>query len=216
MRHDHVRFPEAGGRAIADSRFQDKEPQKRKRRSAERELHATLSSLNNASTKSPNSRLFPSLLWWLTTAVWAGLMFYFSTSTFGGALTAWLLQQVLSWAHLNLAPDAFAFLHFLLRKLAHLTEYAMFAILLYGSLSGGKGFAWRPRTALRCMALAVAYSLTDELHQAFVPGRGASLADCGIDTAGTALAMLLLYAGHRFVQMRASRRAARNESAAER
>jgi len=172
--------------------------------------------LNNASTKSPDNRHFPSFLWWLTTAVWAGLIFYFSTSTFGGALTVWLLQQVLSWAHLNLAPDAFAFLHFLLRKLAHLTEYAMFAILLYGSLSGGKGFAWRPRTALRCIALAATYSLTDELHQAFVPGRGASLADCGIDTAGTALAMLLLYAGHRFVQMRASRRAARKESAAER
>ena len=216
MRHEQVWPPEAGGRALADSRFQDNEAQKRKSRSAERELHATLSSLNNAPTKSPNSRLFPSLLWWVTTAIWAGLIFYFSTRTFGGEFTVRLLRQVLSWAHLNLAPHAFAFLHFLLRKLAHLTEYAMFAILLYGSLSGGKGFAWRPRTALRCMAIAVTFSLTDELHQAFVPGRGASLADCGIDTAGTALAMLLLYAGHRFVQMRASRRAARKESAAER
>lgn len=172
--------------------------------------------MNSAPTKSSDNRHFPSFLWWLATLGWAGLIFYSSTSTFGGTLTALLLQQVLNWAHISLAPGTFAFLHFLLRKLAHLTEYAMFALLLYGSLSGGKEFAWRPPVALRCIALAVTYSLTDELHQAFVPGRGASLADCGIDTAGAVLAMLLLYAGHRIVQIRASRRAARKESAAER
>ena len=172
--------------------------------------------MNNPSSNGANDRDFALVLWWLTTLGWAGLIFYSSASTFGGTLTALLLQQVLSWAHISLAPGTFAFLHFLLRKLAHLTEYAMFALLLYGSFSGGKEFAWRPRTALRCIALAATYSLTDELHQAYVPGRGASLADCGIDTAGAVLAMLLLYAGHRIAQIRASRRAARKESAAER
>jgi VanZ family protein len=38
---------------------------------------------------------------------------------------------------------------------------------------------------------AAAYSLTDEFHQLFVPGRHASIADCAIDSTGAALAVLL-------------------------
>ncbi len=46
-------------------------------------------------------------------------------------------------------------------------------------------------------AIAAGYSLTDELHQWFVPGRGASLLDCGIDTSGAGIGMLVIYLRHR-------------------
>ena len=55
------------------------------------------------------------------------------------------------------------------------------------------GFRWRPRQASWCVVVASAYSLTDELHQVFSPGRHASLIDCGIDTTGAAIAMVLVY-----------------------
>jgi VanZ family protein len=171
--------------------------------------------LNNSSTPGARAPDFASLLWWLTTLGWAGLIFYLSTGTFGGSFTAWLLGQALDLLHISVAPSTFTLLHQGLRKLAHLTEYAMFALLLYGGLSGGKQFVWRARRAVQCIAIAALYSLTDELHQSFVPGRGASLVDCSIDTAGAALAMLVLYASSRISQTRARRIAAKNDNPAE-
>jgi len=171
--------------------------------------------LNNSSTPRVHAWDFASLLWWFTTLGWAGLIFYLSTGTFGGSFTAWLLHQLLSLLQIDISAELFGTLHFLVRKLAHLSEYAMFGVLLYGSLSGGRQFAWHARTAWRCVAIAAVYSLTDELHQSFVPGRGASLVDCSIDTTGAVLAMLFLYASSRISQTRARRTAAKNDSPAE-
>ncbi|HEV2495783.1 MAG TPA: VanZ family protein [Terriglobia bacterium] len=131
---------------------------------------------------------------WKTTAVaWAGLIFYLSTGTFGGSLTASLLSQILSFLHANVSPSTFEALHHVFRKSAHLTEYAIFAILMYGSRRDEHPFDWRARRALACLVMASAYSLTDEFHQIFVPGRGPSLVDCGIDTVGAGLGLLLFY-----------------------
>ena len=74
---------------------------------------------------------------------------------------------------------------------SHLVEFGVLAILLYR-------IPLIRRTHLRPLAwsvplgIAVAYGASDELHQAFVPGRVASLTDLGFDVlgavAGTAVA----------------------------
>ena len=56
-----------------------------------------------------------------------------------------------------------------------------------------KSRPWRQRRLLACFLILVAYSLTDEYHQSFVPGRSASLTDCGIDSLGGAVGMLVYY-----------------------
>jgi VanZ family protein len=59
---------------------------------------------------------------------------------------------------------------------AHFIEYAIFfRLLIRGPLEG------RPVLA---MALCAAYALTDEGHQVFVAGRGASLYDVALDSTG--------------------------------
>jgi VanZ family protein len=171
--------------------------------------------LNSPSIHGARDPGFVRFLWWLTTLGWAALIFYFSTGTFGGAFTAWLLQQILNLLRVTVSAQAFTTLHFLIRKLAHVTEYAMYGVLLYGSLGGGRDFTWKARRAVRCVGIAAAYSLTDELHQSLVPGREASLTDCGIDVAGATLAMLLLYAANRIFQAKANSTAARKETPAE-
>jgi VanZ family protein len=171
--------------------------------------------LNNPSIRGARDPGLVTFLWWLTTLGWAALIFYLSSGTFGGAFTAWLLQQVLNLLQVTVSAQTFASLHFLIRKLAHVTEYAMYGMLLYGSLGGGRDFTWKARRAVWCVAIAAAYSLTDELHQSLVPGREASLTDCGIDVAGATLAMLLLYAANRIFQAKANSTAARKETPAE-
>src|SRR5256884_7064619 len=64
----------------------------------------------------------------------------------------------------------------ILRKGAHLTEYAVLGALLYRALG-------REAPAL---AAGIAYAATDELHQHFVRGRHGSPVDLAIDTGGVA------------------------------
>jgi VanZ family protein len=153
--------------------------------------------LNSLSTKTAPDRSLRAYFWWATTIAWAATIFRFSTVTYAGWFTAWLLHGILDFLHISLSPAGFEALHNLIRKLAHVTEYTVFGLLLYGSFSGGRDFSWRSRTALLCFAIAALYSLTDEFHQWFVPGRGASLVDCGIDASGVALGLILLYLRHR-------------------
>jgi len=69
----------------------------------------------------------------------------------------------------------------ILRKGAHLTEYAVLGALLYRALG-------REPLAL---AVGLAYAATDELHQHFVHGRHASPVDVAIDAVGVAAGMLV-------------------------
>ncbi len=132
-----------------------------------------------------------SALWWGVTVAWAGLIFYLSTKTFGPGLSRGLLAWALHLLKLGLAPHALLLLDTVLRKLAHLAEYGIFALLLYGLPGGQSSCRWHPRRAALCILAAAAYSLTDEFHQLFVPGRHASLLDCGLDIFGASLAMLV-------------------------
>ena len=102
------------------------------------------------------------------------------------ALTVWL--PVLVWAAVIFAFSSIPSLSSglgvwdtVLRKCAHVTEYAVLGALLYRALG-------REAPAL---ALGVAYAASDEFHQNFVRGRHPSPIDVGIDAVGIALGMLL-------------------------
>lgn len=68
-----------------------------------------------------------------------------------------------------------------LRKLAHASEYAILAMLLTRALGDLTAFLG-----------AFAFAITDELHQALVPGRAARPLDVAIDVTGALLGLLLL------------------------
>ena len=69
-----------------------------------------------------------------------------------------------------------------LRKAAHMTEFGLLWLLWWRALGH--------RSQLVPAAIAVAYAVTDEIHQTFVEGRVGSPVDVLIDTAGVLLAML--------------------------
>ena len=72
----------------------------------------------------------------------------------------------------------------ILRKGAHMTEYAILALLLFRALG----------REVPAFVLGFAYALSDEIHQEFVRGRHASPFDVAMDAAGLALGLLLLHA----------------------
>ncbi len=75
----------------------------------------------------------------------------------------------------------------LAKKLGHMTGYALLAAAYYHALYGAEPCPWTRRIAP--MGLALLYAFSDEWHQAFVPGRNASLLDVGIDGAGSMIAL---------------------------
>jgi VanZ family protein len=99
---------------------------------------------------------------WLPVAVWAAVIFTLSSiPSLDSGLGTW---------------DT------VLRKFAHLAEYAVLGALLYRAL----------RREPAAIALGSLYAVTDEVHQAFVSGRQGSPLDWLIDTAGVVAGVLLL------------------------
>ncbi|HUP33078.1 MAG TPA: VanZ family protein [Gaiellaceae bacterium] len=68
-----------------------------------------------------------------------------------------------------------------LRKLAHAAEFALLGALLLRALGNARA----------AVALGVAYAVSDELHQHFVPGRLGSPIDVAIDSVGVGLGVVL-------------------------
>lgn len=83
-----------------------------------------------------------------------------------------------------------AYQMYLLRKAAHVTEYFIFAVLLFlafeCSLSAKNAF-------LSTFLTGVLYAGFDEFHQLFISGRTGSIVDVGIDSVGLMLGLLSLY-----------------------
>lgn len=78
----------------------------------------------------------------------------------------------------------------LLRKLAHFTEFASLGVCLlwlFSMLKKHRSLAMLCGTLAACM---------DETIQTFVPDRGPSLKDVGIDTCGVVTGMILLQIGY--------------------
>lgn len=94
-------------------------------------------------------------------------------------------------------------MQFYVRKAAHMTEYAVLAILLPVTLSM-YGVSWKTLVWLGPL-LSILYACTDEYHQTFVPDRSGSPRDVLIDSAGILAGSLLLQALRRFRRARSSR-----------
>jgi len=132
-------------------------------------------------------------IWRLLTLLWAAVIFMLSTKDFGGTVSRSLMARCFDFLGISLSSDLLDLLHLAIRKLAHLFEYTVFGFLLYRSFREQDHPAWQSGSAAWALAIAAAYSLTDEFHQASVPGRTASLMDCAIDSSGAVLALLLIY-----------------------
>jgi VanZ family protein len=119
-------------------------------------------------TPHPAHALRPLLSGWLPAIAWAGLIFALSAQP-----------------NLRFVPDEG--LDFVIRKAGHMAAFGILALLLWRTVAGTT--AWR-RPWAWALALAVLYSITDELHQGLVVGRHPSAVDVGIDTAGALIAVV--------------------------
>ena len=77
----------------------------------------------------------------------------------------------------------------MLRKLTHVAEYALLALLWFWANAARTG---RPvRATWIALLVCLACALVDEAHQAIIPARTGSLRDVVIDVSGAAAALLI-------------------------
>ena len=67
-------------------------------------------------------------------------------------------------------------LSFIVRKCAHMTEYAILTFLLY------KTFVHKQNPLIKSFLFTVLYACSDEFHQLFIPGRAGQIRDVCIDS----------------------------------
>ena len=75
-------------------------------------------------------------------------------------------------------------------KSAHLFTYAVLAWLWWRALTAERRITWP--LLLTALLLSSLYGISDEIHQYFVPGRHARIADVLFDTGGAIVMILLL------------------------
>jgi VanZ family protein len=134
--------------------------------------------------------------YWLPALFWMALIFAASSDVESFAHSSRILAPLLHWLFPQMPDDTMYLIVLIVRKCAHMTEYAVFALLLWRALrkpmkNDPRPWIWREaRLALLMVAL---YAASDEFHQMFVPERTARVTDVLIDTAGGAASLLALW-----------------------
>ena len=128
---------------------------------------------------------------WFLVVVWMGVIFFMSTDALSSAHTGRLIIPVLHSIFPDMSIKTLHAVHFFIRKCGHFTEYGILSWLWFRTIQSNDP-GWSYRSAILAFLLSTVYAASDEFHQSFVPSRGPSFVDVGIDTAGAAFSLLML------------------------
>ena len=78
-------------------------------------------------------------------------------------------------------------LSFIVRKLAHFTEYLILGIFVYNAVNSYN------KKVYIAIIICIIYAISDEVHQLFVPGRSCQILDITIDSIGSIIGIFMLF-----------------------
>ena len=122
--------------------------------------------------------------------VWLAFIFYASTGAMSAPNTSRIIGPLLRWLFPDITEAQLMRAHFITRKLAHFTEYAVLALLAARAFIPSTRRWLRRRWLINALLLVTAYALLDEYHQAFEPTRTGTVWDSLIDIVGGATALV--------------------------
>jgi len=127
------------------------------------------------------------LKYWLPVLAWMIFIFIGSSDLLSAEHTSRFIGPFLRWFAPDVSDGTIASIQLILRKCAHLTEYAILAALFYRALR-----LHRARVLGAAFVFAGLYAALDEFHQSFVASRTGAAYDVMIDCAG-AMSGLVIY-----------------------
>jgi VanZ family protein len=135
--------------------------------------------------------------YWLPPLLWMGMIFFASTDAGSFNHSSRIIGPIVRWFFPHIDSETLNNVVLGVRKLAHLTEYAFCAILLWRALRQYKAHDRRPwswREARTALIIVVLYAISDEIHQCFVPGRQGAVLDVLLDSVGGLLGLAAIWA----------------------
>ena len=125
---------------------------------------------------------------WSLVLAWMVIIFIFSNQNGeqSGQNNRFVVE-VLKNIGINLDTILGSIDNYIIRKLAHMTEYFILFQLLYNALY--EKYSFRKASVVSILIVFI-YASSDEIHQAFTPGRGPSFKDVLIDTGGGGIALI--------------------------
>ena len=130
--------------------------------------------------------------YWLPVFAWLGIMFVGSTGLLSAEQTSRFFVPFLRWLKPDISAEALAQIHFVVRKLGHIFEYVLLAMLLWRALRDGTNL----RIGMSFVFAAVwltcgVFAVSDEFHQSFMPSRTAASSDVLIDICGATIGLAI-------------------------
>lgn len=136
------------------------------------------------------------LKYWAPVLLWMLVLFSASGDTMSARRSSRIIGPFVRWLFPGISDEALDTVVFVVRKAAHVTVYAVLAVLLWRALRKPERQQWGPwnwRVAGLALGLAALYAITDEFHQAFVPSRSGQVTDVLLDSAGAAFGLFALW-----------------------
>lgn len=132
------------------------------------------------------------LLRWFAAFLWMAVIWIAGSNDFGAfntfSISTWFINLIFpGWpaSHLH----EMHIIHAMIRKAAHIIEYAILFILYYRAFEGNIADRKKEKNRILCGILsAILWACVDEYHQSFMPNRTGSLWDVGVDTIGIIIA----------------------------
>jgi VanZ family protein len=106
-----------------------------------------------------------------------------------------------------MAPETIFLILIVMRKSAHVSEYAILALLLWRALRSSPTLRMKTSMLFGAVLFASAlFAASDEFHQSFVKSRSPSVRDVMLDVAGAVLALLIgaIFAHRDFKKVRST------------
>lgn len=130
---------------------------------------------------------------WIFVVIWMIVIFLFSSQSAVNSdeLSRGLSHMIMEIFHKIMPGSQFHmdnFNHFL-RKNAHFFVYMALGILVYSAVK--KDCMINRKCIIISVLVCISYAISDELHQLFVPGRGAGIGDVFIDSMGSFMGIVL-------------------------
>ena len=128
---------------------------------------------------------------WLCVGAWALFVFGLGSDDLSFDHTSRFLGPLIRWLLPNASEATADWIHFTIRKSAHLVEYAILGFLTLRALATDRALAL-PRATWIALFLTAAFAAVDETRQSLTATRMGSVWDVLLDTLGAAAGIALL------------------------
>ncbi len=133
---------------------------------------------------------------------WMGLIFFLSSPMGSMNETSCIIGPLVKFFFPDIAADSLLRIHQVVRKAAHVTEYAILAVLACRAFISGPFAGLQTKWPYFAAALVIAVACLDEFNQSFEISRTSSPVDVVLDVSGGLIAIAGVFALNYYAYLR--------------